>query len=275
ERRGRSRRRSHPVREGDGGLPDRAGSDAGARRRELRDPQPRVRLHHRPVGLRQDHHDEHRRGLRAADPGPRAAGRQARHPARARPGRDLPGVRRFSLAHGAAEHRVRPQARRQQGRRLGAGRDGRALHAADGPAGFPRPLPQAPLGRHAPAPGHCPRVCSQAGVPADGRAVRRARRADPLGDAGPAARGAAERRQDRHADHALGRGSDLSLLAHRGGDGAAGPHPHHHRRAVRLPAHRECPRRSPLRRAARAHPRARDAGVRSTGPAVAGAHVRL
>ena len=38
--------------------------------------------------------------------------------------------------------------------------------------------PEAPLGRHAPAPRARPRLRGQARVPADGRAVRRARRAD-------------------------------------------------------------------------------------------------
>ena len=58
---------AHRLRERLGALPD-AGRrpHAGGRRRQLRHPRPRVRLGDRPVGLRQDHDDEHRRRLHAA-----------------------------------------------------------------------------------------------------------------------------------------------------------------------------------------------------------------
>ena len=117
----------------------------------------------------------------------------------ARPRRDLPGVRRLSLAHGARQHRVRAAPGGGPRRRPAAHRDRRALHDADGPGRLRRSLSEAPLGRHAPAPGAGPRVRGEAGIPADGRALRRARRPDPNGDAGPAAAGAAGE-EDVHGD---------------------------------------------------------------------------
>jgi ABC-type nitrate/sulfonate/bicarbonate transport system ATPase subunit len=58
---------------------------------------------------------------------------------------------------------------------------------------------------------------------------------------------------------------DLPFLAHRGGHGAARPHPHRHRRAVRLPARGRRARRPALRRTAGPHPRPGDAGIRGAG----------
>ena len=160
------------------------------------------------------------------------------------------------------EHRLRPQPARQPHARGRARRDLRALHAADGPRGVRRRLAAHAVGRHAPAPGACARLRREARVPADGRAVRRARRADPLGHAGPAARGAGRRRQDGDAHHALGRGGGLSVQPHHRHDGAADAHPRDHRGAVRLSAHGRPAREPGVRRAARARARSRHAGVR-------------
>ncbi len=68
----------------------------------------------------------------------------------------------------------------------------------------------------------------------------------------------ASRGQDGHADHAFGRGSDLSRFPHRGGDGAPGADQRDHRRALRLSARRIAPGKSGVRRIAQPHPRARD-----------------
>ena len=106
--------------------------------------------------------------------------------------------------------------------RRAARRDRRALPGADGPEGFRQPPSQAPLGRHAPAPRARPRLRGPARVPAHGRAVRRARRADAHRHAGPAAAGARQRGQDRAARHPLGRRGDLPVVADRRRHGAAG-----------------------------------------------------
>ena len=119
----------------------------------LRDPRPRVRLGHRPVRLRQDDDDEHRRRVRAADRRPVTARRQAGRGPGARSRRDLPGVRRVPVADGAREHRVRPEARARTAPSRRARRDLRALHAADGPRRLRRRVAEDAVRRHAPAAG--------------------------------------------------------------------------------------------------------------------------
>ena len=157
------RQGAHCLQERLGALPD-AGRrpNAGGRRRHLRHPRPRVRLGDRPVRLRQDHDDEHRRGLHAAVGRQRHAGRQADQ--RPRPGsrRHLPGVRRLSLADGEGQHRLRAQPARQPHRRGRARGHLRTLHAPDGPCRFRRRLAAHAVGRHAPAPRPGPRLRRQA-----------------------------------------------------------------------------------------------------------------
>ena len=82
-------------------IPVAARAAARRRRRVVLDRPGRIRRAHRPVGLRQDDDDEHRRRLRQADVGPRDAGRQADRRPRSRPRRHLPGIRRVPLADGA------------------------------------------------------------------------------------------------------------------------------------------------------------------------------
>ncbi len=60
--------------------------------------------------------------------------------------------------------------------------------------GVRRPLSEGPVGRHEAARGHRADPHQPAARRPDGRAVRRARPADPLGDAGPAARRLARRK---------------------------------------------------------------------------------
>src|SRR5690606_35141221 len=114
-----------------------------------------------------------------------------------------------------------------------------ALHGAHGARRLRPALPEAPVRRHAATPGIGARLRSEAPVPADGRAVWRTGCADTLGHAGPALAGVAGRRQDGPADHPFGRGSHLSVIAHRRGDGAAGAYPRRDRRALWLSTRRE------------------------------------
>ena len=69
--------------------------------------------------------------------------------------------------------------------------------------------------------------------PADGRAVRRARRADPRPDAGRAAEHLAAHAEDRDLRHPRRAGGGLSRRPRRGDVGAAGPHQDHRRHQVR------------------------------------------
>ena len=91
--------------------------------------------------------------------------------------------------------------------------------------------------------------------PADGRAVRRARRADPRGAAGGTAALMQRRRaQDHGVHHAFDRRGDPARRPHRRDERAPRPHQGNPRRAVRAAARRQCAaRRSAFRRAARAH----------------------
>jgi len=215
--------------------------------------------------MRQDDAHEHRRRLHGAEPRPGPARRAAGHAPGARPRCHLPGVRRLSLAHRARQHRVRPAARCPPRSGRGARRDLPPLHGADGAHGLRRSPPQASFRRHAAAPRARPRLRSQAGVPAHGRALRRPRRADANGDAGSSSPRARGRGQDGAPDHAFGRRGDLSLVAHRRRDSPAGPRAHDHRRAVRLSTLRESPGRPALRDLARRDPCARHGGIRGAG----------
>src|SRR5439155_947028 len=84
--------------------------DAGAARRRSRGRRARVRLPARTVGLRQVDAAEHRRRLPASFRRRGAGGRAARHRARRRPRRGVPGVRALPVAHGGRQRPVRPHA---------------------------------------------------------------------------------------------------------------------------------------------------------------------
>ena len=140
----------------------------------------RVRLRHRPLGLRQVHHPQHPGRARYADSrghiiaaGKHVAGSEPR------PCRDLPGPRADAVAVSAlgnvelAVSSRHPDWSRRQVREhamkylaLGASRRLRAQEAG------------AALGRHEAARRHRPRAGDRAAHAADGRAVLRARRAD-------------------------------------------------------------------------------------------------
>ena len=173
-----------------------------------------------------------RRRLREADDRRGAARRRAGRGTRPRPRRDLPGVRRFpgspckeNIAFGLklAANRV-PRAERD--------RDLRALHGADGPDRFRRLSTRS----------ICRAACASASRIARAYAVKPQflLMDEPFGalDAQTRAhmqdlllQGARDRGQDGDADHPLGRRSDLSVLAHRGRDGAAGADRRDHRGA--------------------------------------------
>ena len=112
--------------------------------------------------------------------------RPARHRAGTGPRHGLPGVRAVPLDDRGAERRLRP---RDQGscRAPIIARKVDELLDMLGPQRLPRPLPQGPVRRHAPARRHRPGAGHRLADPADGRALRRARRADPAHPAGRAA----------------------------------------------------------------------------------------
>ena len=91
--------------------------------------------------------------------------------------------------------------------------------------------------------------------PADGRAVRRARCADPRDPAGriAGADAAAGRTQDHGVHHPLDRRGDPARRPHRGDERAAGPHQGDDRHAVRPPARRRAVRADPRFAELRAH----------------------
>ena len=160
-------------------------------------------------------------------------------------------------------HRVpeRPAARlaHRARQRPGAVRDARAGPApARGPRAradrLGRPgrlrveVPLGALRRHAPARLHLPRADPRPAAAADGRAVRRARRADARAAAGRPAAHLAELAQDgavRHPQHQRGR---VPLRPRGGDDAAPGPHPRgaaHRPAAAARASTCATPRRSP------------------------------
>ncbi len=112
------------------------------------------------------------------------------------------------------------------------------------------------LRRHAAARRPGPRAGDEPAGAADGRAVRRARRADPRNPAGRIARadGAPGRAQDHGVHHPLDRRGDPARRSHRGDERAARPHQGNPRHAVRPAA--QCRRHAhgpAVRRIAPAH----------------------
>ena len=140
-------------------------------------------------------------------------------------------------------------AARDQGARRALSRSGRARRLREA-------LSLSALRRHAAARRPGARAGDEPFGAADGRAVRRARRADPRNPAGgiAAAHGAPGRAQDHGVHHPFDRRGDPARRPHRGDERAARPHQGGARRAVRPSARRQCAaRRSALRRDARAH----------------------
>jgi hypothetical protein len=151
----------------------------------------RVRHRRRAVRLRQEHADQHPRRARGPDRRAGARRREAGDRARTRTRRDLPAVRPVPVAD-------RPQnvefglRTAKACRRPSDAAAGRALHRPGRAGPVRRRAAQDALRRHEAALRHRPRVRGQPVDPADGRAVRRARRADPgpVAGAAPARPGA-------------------------------------------------------------------------------------
>ena len=82
-------------------LPGRRAARAGVRQRQLRHRRGRVRLHHRPLGLRQDDHPQRARRAGAAERRRRLHGRPRGRGAEPGPRRGVPGPRADAVADGA------------------------------------------------------------------------------------------------------------------------------------------------------------------------------
>src|SRR5262249_55204941 len=176
--------------------------------------------------LRQEHIDPDRRRPRAGDQRPRA------RPKPASPGPSAPAGRGFG--HGMAElesfplaqrhrqHRLRARNARRFARRTLRARQwahclGRAARVRAPPAGTT-------VRRHAPARRARPRPDHGAADPADGRALRRARRADQDRDAGGAAEDLRPDPQNGPVRDARDRGGNPARRRSGGDDGAPRPH---------------------------------------------------
>ena len=190
--------------------------------------------HRRAVGLRQDHVPAH--GGRASSSRPRAASRSAARRCTA-PGPDRAVVfQQFALFPWKTvtrEHRLRPA---QQGHARGRARrsGSRGMIELMGLQGYETRIPAPALRRHAAARRDRARLRARSGRAADGRAVRRARRADARRHAGGADAAGARQSAHRAVHHARRRGGGVSRRSRRGDDAAAGAHQgDRRRRAVR------------------------------------------
>ncbi len=179
-------------------------------------------LSHRriPAGRRRPHHDRRQAGRR---PG-------------ARPRHRVPAFRAVSVEDRARQHPVRPGAAGHAARR--AREAGAGFHRSRRPDRLRGQLPVASLRRHEAAHRDRPHARLRSENPADGRAVRRARRADAPPDAGRIARHLAAHAQDRHLRHPRRAGGGLSRRPRRRDVGAAGPHQGDRRYEVRQEATR-------------------------------------
>ena len=128
--------------------------------------------------------------------------------ARAGPCRRVPAVRAVSVEDRARKHRLRPAQQGRARRPSGSDRVGRHIKLM-GLERLRGRLSAPALRRHAAARRDRPRLRARARSAADGRAVRRARRADPRRDAGRA--GAPRARQSAHGalHHPRGGGGRL------------------------------------------------------------------
>ena len=100
---------------------------------------------------------------------------------------------------------------------------GAAMAATDRAREIRRQLSASIVGRHEAAGGDRARARQSAAHPADGRAVRRARRADALQDAGASAGNLAQDRHHHRLHHPRSRRGDLSGRPHSGALGASRP----------------------------------------------------
>ncbi|KAF1857280.1 hypothetical protein Lal_00014514 [Lupinus albus] len=147
-----------------------------------------------------------------------------------------PGICPVPLDDGGAERRLRPG---DQGDVQGGDRRAGGVAAAEAAsAGLPQPLSEGSFGRHAPARRHRPRAGARQPDPADGRAVRRARRPDPPHASGRAAAHLGGGRQDHPVRHPFHRGEHLSGRPHHRDDLPAGHHQARCRRRHAAPARR-------------------------------------
>ncbi len=167
----------------------------------------RIRLHHRPLGLRQDHHPQ--RAGRAGHGDLRQCVHGRPRSLRPEPGawRGVPEPCADALADGAQEHRLRRQVALA---RVVSDRDQRPCGKVCRHGGSERRHRQetlAALRRHEAARGHCPGVCDPAQDAAARRALRRARCADARHHPGRTHGHRARDPPDRLHDHARrGRG---------------------------------------------------------------------
>src|SRR5262245_33530006 len=213
------------------GICERPGPRAGDRHPRPRDRAGRVLVHRRPLGLRQVDIAAHSRRARPPDRG-HHCGRGRRLVGAERHG--VPGERIVSLDERRDERPLRADDARRA--RAGGQRACRRCAQARGPDQVPPPLPAPALGRHAAAQRHRARLRDRSGDAADGRAVRRARCAEPRHPAGRAGADLARDPQDCDLCHPFHRGSAADGRPLRGHDRAAGPHQTHHRRPLPAPA---------------------------------------
>ena len=201
----------------------------------------RIRGAARPVRLRQVHAALSDRRLPAGRERHDHGRRQAGDGARARPRHRVPAFRAVSLEDGARQRRSTAWSaqgmpkRRARSARADVHRSGRALRLRG-------QLSVAALRRHEAAHRDRPHAGLRSEHPADGRAVRRARRADPPPDAGRAAAHLAAHAEDRDLRHPRRAGGGLSRRPRRGDVGAARPHQDHRRHQVRQERSRRCSR---------------------------------
>src|SRR5215470_9991559 len=196
----------------------------------------RIRLHRRPLGLRQEHVPPHRRRLRASERGRAPAQRTPDRPAGSRSRHDVPGALAVPLAYG---HRECGLAAGDEGAgQARAARQGCGFSRPRASAPFRRPLSRTVEWRHEAAGRAGATVRARPRGHAHGRAVRRARFADPGIAAGGAAVDLAARAQDRAVRHPRHRRGDLSRHPGHRLHRAARPHQGRHPSAQRRPLRR-------------------------------------
>ena len=160
-------------------------------------------------------------------------------PGGARPRHRLPAFRAVSLEDGARQRPLWPGEAGIAAR--GARKARPELHRSRWPHWLRGQLPLATLRRHEAAHRHRPHAGHRPQDPADGRAVRRARRPDAPSDAGRAAGDLAAQPQDGDLRHPRRAGGGLSRRPRGGDDGA--PRPDQDRR--RMSGSTRAIRRSP------------------------------
>ncbi len=175
-----------------------------------------------PIGLRQVDAALSDRRLPADRGRPHPGRRQAGRRTGTRPRHRVPAFRAVSLEDRARQHPLRARAAGHAARRARGARAG--LHRSRRPQGFRGQLSVAALRRHEAAHRDRAHARLRSGDPAHGRAVRRARRADPQPDAGGAARHLAAHAQDRDLRHPRRARGGVSRRPRRRDVGAARAH---------------------------------------------------